>query len=154
MLNRGECKKFLCWDSKKSEAVPRIVIDIFFDGSCFVVCKNKEDEFYSGKPYVTTFFRHYEEIPEPQMRPMTEAEILGWQAHAKGWVIKHTLGAYTLPRQITACEIFLNIGHFLRAPITESGVIGEWIKFELPVEVSNPIEDRSHEILIRDGMDD
>ena len=130
MLNRSECKKMWVWDDSGPKGT-RIVIETFNNGSCRVVYLKDEEAFYGDKHYKIEYWDHYEEIPETKMRPMTEAEILGWQAHAKGWIVKcgdsepHPVGYYLAHFIVEDIEVFR------RAPITESGVTGEWEKFEV-----------------------
>lgn len=133
MLNRSECKKMWVWNDDLSPKIKRIIVESFIDGSCRAVCDTGECDFYSDVLYSTALWNHYEEIKEPKMRPMTRVEILGWQAHAVGWVERHNEdniprpAGYHHPR-----AILRDIKDFRRAPITESGEIGGWQKFEAP----------------------
>lgn len=133
MLNRSECKKYWVWDNDRSKALQRIVTEGFVGGSCRAVERRDEEEFHTDKIYIINCWKHYEEIKEPQMRPMTELEILGWQAHANGWVIQYKDEIYDSFYYI-ASAIFAGGKDFRRASITEDGVIGEWIPFEVPEE--------------------
>ena len=68
MINRKECKKMWVWDGNRRNAIERIVSEYVPNGGCYTVNIPYEEAFLSGDVYERRYWRHYEEIKEPEWR--------------------------------------------------------------------------------------
>lgn len=75
-LKPGHFKAYV-WDYN-GDKLPRIIVDTFKDNSCYVVEGMDETNYYEGKTYCTNHFGNFEKIKEPQMRPMTNKEMISF----------------------------------------------------------------------------
>lgn len=75
-MKRSECRKVLVWDNYSGEKQKRILLFENSDGSCLCVEQNHEDSFINNGVFTTCIWKHWKEIPNPKMRPMTRNEVL------------------------------------------------------------------------------
>jgi hypothetical protein len=78
-IDRSKCKKMLVWDAGIIKQELYVLINTGIE--VVAVMKQYEEDFFNGKPYVSTTYDYSEPLPEP--KPMTALDAMWWAGTRK-----------------------------------------------------------------------